>query len=239
MPEEGISSEIGGVSTDRRALDAVNLALRLLSALILPVLLLAQEPKAAPGMAEKDLPSLLAAAKDALDREDFPAAVEALSVVVGKEPEMAAAWFNLAYAYGAMGRNEEAAKAYEKTLEIHPNLFEARLNLGILLIQEEHADAALEHLAKAVELKPEHARGHLYYGRALQMAGQSPAAEKQFEESLRLDPRSAIAHFDLGQLRLSAKDHAGALEHFRKAREINPDLAPARLGLALALEGVG
>ena len=220
----------------RRLPAALNLVVCLL---LFSPWLLAQRPKTPPAAPAADLPALLATAKDALNRNDFPAAIKALSVVVEKEPEMVAAWFNLAYAYGGMGRSDEAVKAYEQTLEIQPDLFEARLNLGILLIQEKKADAALEHLSKAVELKPEHARSHLYYGRALQMAGQAEAAEKQFGEVLRLDPQSAIAHFDLAQLFYSEKNYTAAVEHFRRAHEIDPKLAQAQLGTGLALEGMG
>jgi len=185
-----------------------------------------------------DVPALLKTASEALDHKDLPAAVQALKAVVEAQPENAAAWFNLGFAYSGLHQNEEAVQAYDKTLELQPDLFEAHLNLGILFIQMKRAMESVAHLEKAVALKPEHPRAHLYDGRALAAVGQPEAAEKQFLEALRLDPMLAIAWFDLGQLRLNRKDHAGALEAFEKAAELDPKLPQAQLGAALALEGL-
>ena len=46
-----------------------------------------------------DVPALLHAAQDALGRNDFAAAADALKQVVEVQPTLTAAWFNLAYAY--------------------------------------------------------------------------------------------------------------------------------------------
>lgn len=186
----------------------------------------------------KDVPALLRAASEALDRKDYPAAIAALKSVVEIEPDMSAAWFNLAYAYSGVHRNEEAVQAYQKTLELQPNLFEAHLNLGILQIEAQRFPPALEHLEKAVALKPEHARAHLYLGRVLSNSGQPEAAEKQFQEALRLDPALASASYDLGQLHLGRKRYADALAAFEKVAEQDPQLVQARLGMALACEGL-
>ena len=215
------------------------------AAIVLVVLLAAGwVPRAAWSAQKKtssnspDMPALLKTASEALDHKDLPAAVQALKAVVEAQPENAAAWFNLGFAYSGLHQTEEAVQAYEKTLELQPDLFEAHLNLGILLIQMKRAMESVAHLEKAVALKPEHPRAHLYDGRALAAAGQPEAAEKQFQEALRLDPMLAIAWFDLGQLRLNRKDHAGALEAFQKAAELDPKLPQAQLGAALALEGL-
>lgn len=211
---------------------------------LLCLLLILSQPLAAENLqtktpaASSDVPALLKAATAALDRQDLPAAVEALKSVVEIEPEMTAAWFNLAYAYSGLHQDEEALRAYQKTLELQPDLFEAQLNLGILLLQMKRAQESLAHLEKAVALKPEHARAHLYLGRALSSVGQPEAAEKQFQEALRLDPVLAAAYFDLGQLHLGKKHYADALAAFEKAAELDPKLIQAQMGIALALEGL-
>jgi tetratricopeptide (TPR) repeat protein len=196
------------------------------------------DPQTKTPAASRDVPALLKAASAALERQDLPAAVEALKSVLEIEPEMTAAWFNLAYAYSGLHQDEEALRAYQKTLELQPDLFEAQLNLGILLLQMKRAQESLAHLEKAVALRPEHARAHLYLGRALGSVGQSEAAEQQFQEALRLDPALAAGYFDLGQLHLGKKHYADALTAFEKAAESDPKLIQAQLGIALALEGL-
>jgi tetratricopeptide (TPR) repeat protein len=184
-----------------------------------------------------DVPKLLRTAQEALGRNDFVTAAEALRQVVQAQPTLTAAWFNLAYAYTGLHKDEEAVASYRKALELDPTLFEARLNLGILLIQLNNPQGALEHLEKAAILKPDHLRAQLYYGRALARTGQPDRAEKQYQAALRLDPRLAIAHYDLGQLYLEQKRYQEALSSFQKASELDPALAQAQLGMALALEG--
>ena len=109
-----------------------NLILIALSlALTLPIH--AQAPRAASS--RPDLQALLHAAEEALNRKDFPAAVTALKSVVARQPDLVPAWFNLGYAYSGLHQDDEAVKAYQKALELKPDLFEARLNLGILLVE--------------------------------------------------------------------------------------------------------
>ena len=185
-----------------------------------------------------DVSTLLRTAQDALGRNDFAAAADALKQVVEAQPTLTAAWFNLAYAYTGLHKHEEAVASYQKALALDPNLFEARLNLGILLIQLNNPQAALEHLEKAATLKPDHLRAQLYYGRALALTGQTERAEKQYQTVLRLDPRLASAHYDLGQLYLQQKRYQEALGSFQKASERDPTLSQAQLGMALAMEGL-
>ena len=192
----------------------------------------------APRAHDADVPTLLRTAQEALGRNDFATAANALKQVVAAQPALTAAWFNLAYAYTGLHKHEEAVASYQKALELDPNLFEARLNLGILLIQMNNPQAALEHLEKAATLKPDQVRAQLYYGRALALTGQAERAEKQFQTVLRLDPNLAAAHYDLGQLYLPQKRYQDALTSFQKASELDPTLAQAQLGMGLALEGL-
>jgi tetratricopeptide (TPR) repeat protein len=187
---------------------------------------------------DTDVPKLLHTAQDALDRNDFAAAADALKQVVETQPSLTAAWFNLAYAYTGLHKHEEAVASYRKTLALDPNLFEARLNLGILLMQLNNPQGALEHLEKAASLKPDYPRAQLYYGRALALTGQPERAERQYQTVLRLDPKLAIAQYDLGQLYLQQKRYQEALAPFQKAYELDPALSQAQLGMALALEGM-
>ena len=185
-----------------------------------------------------DVPQLLHTAQEALGKNDFAAAADALKQVVVAQPTLTAAWFDLGYAYTGLHQQPEAVAAYRKAVELDPNLFEARLNLGILLMQMNDPQAALEHLEKAAALKPDHVRAQLYYGRALALTGQAELAEKQFQTVLHLDPKLAAAQYDLGQLYLRQKRYQEALESFQKASDLDPALSQAQLGMALAAEGL-
>ena len=187
---------------------------------------------------DKDVSALLHTAQDALSRNDYAVAANALKQVVESQPTLTAAWFNLAYAYTGLHKNDEAIAAYKKTVELDPNLFEARLNLGTLLMQLSRPQDALEHLEKAASLKPDHPRAQLYFGRALALTGQQERAEKQYQTVLKLDPKLAIAHYELGQLYLDEKRYQESLGSFDKAYELDSSISQAQLGMALAMEGM-
>jgi len=193
---------------------------------------------AAPQAPSADVTKLLHDAQEALGRNDFAAAADALKQVVAAQPTITAAWFNLGYAYTGLHKQQEAVAAYRKAVALDPSLFEARLNLGILLLQSNNPQSALENLEKAATLKPDHVRAQLYYGRALAQTGQPERAEKQYLIVLRLDPKLAIAAYDLGQLYLQQKRYQEAQGQFQKASESDPALSQAQLGLALAFEGL-
>jgi superkiller protein 3 len=195
-------------------------------------------PESASQAPGADVDALLHTAQEALGRNDFAAAADALKQAVAAQPNLTRAWFNLGYAYTALHKYEEAIAAYRKAVELEPNLFEARLNLGILLFQRDNPQGALEHLEKAATLKPDYLRAQLYYGWALARTGQMERAEKQYKAVLRLDQKPATTHCDLGQLYLQEKRYQGALESFQKAYELDPTLAQAQMGMAWAAEGL-
>ena len=186
-----------------------------------------------------DIPSLLQAAEQALDRKDYVAAVPPLKKAAEAQPDNAAVWFNLGYAYSELGHYSDAVTAYQKALELQPDLFDARLNLAAALLKLDRYPEAQGELAKAVKLKPDDPRAHFQLGRALALEKNFDGAEKEFEEAARLDPKLAAAHFELGEIRLGEKRFEEANAEFEKALALEPKSSQSQLGLALALEGLG
>ena len=72
-----------------------------------------------------DSSTLLRAAEDALGRKDYAEASKQLKAFVAKHPDRPDAWFNLGYAYTGLHETDEAAKAYQKIIELAPDLFAA------------------------------------------------------------------------------------------------------------------
>ena len=227
-----------------RAFTPVGAARLLLGSLILCLFCILQGWAIGPGQESAsrthppDVPVLLHTAQDALGRNDFATAADALKQVVEAQPNLTRAWFNLGYAYTALHKYEEAIAAYRKAVELEPNLFEARLNLGILLFQRNNPQGALEHLEKAATMRPDYLRAQSYYARALALTGQTERAEKQYQTVLRLDPKLPSAQYDLGQLYLQQKHYQEALGSFQSASQLDPTLSQAQLGMALAMEGL-
>ena len=54
------------------------------------------------------------------------------------DPKDFAAHFQLALAYSLLGRDADAIPQYKTTLELHPGMYEAELNLGLSLMRTDH-----------------------------------------------------------------------------------------------------
>src|SRR6185312_3320789 len=72
----------------------------------------------------------------ALDEKRYDAAVEDFTKAIAADASDYTAHFNLALAYGLLRKDAEAAVEYRKTLELKPGLYQAQLNLGMLLVRD-------------------------------------------------------------------------------------------------------
>ncbi len=83
--------------------------------------------------AEAALNTLLTTAQAAMERKDFPTAVQNYQDYLAKKPDDAQAHFNLAYALMSMEKLSEAKGEYEKAISLDPKMGPAYLNLGLTL----------------------------------------------------------------------------------------------------------
>src|SRR5215469_1017166 len=120
-----------------------------------------------PQKVRNPLNDLLDEAQAALDKNDYQAALVPLQKFVAEKPDVAYVHFQLAYAYTALQRPDEARAEYESCMALDPKMPEAPLNLGILLLDSDPG-AAVGPLRKAVELLPSQAHPRYLLGVAQQ-----------------------------------------------------------------------
>ena len=89
----------------------------------------------------------------ALEAEQYDAAVADFKQAVEKDPKDYYAHFHLALSYSLLKNDSDAALEYRKTLELKPGLFEADLNLGIVLVRNKQFAEAVAPLAEAAGQK--------------------------------------------------------------------------------------
>jgi tetratricopeptide (TPR) repeat protein len=218
--------------------------LRILSAAILPVSLAAATAFAqsvdasrkiyhVPGTSDP-AQVLRMRAQSEMDQQDFAAAADDWTKYLAQSPDDVAAHFQLAYAYTALKKSDEARTEYEKTAELDPKMSEAWLNLGLLLL-DSHPAQAIDPLTHAITLLPDQPRPRLLLGWAYEHSGKLDKAAEEYREATRLDPKSFDAHLFLARTLLSARDAASAEAEFRQALVLRPDSAPTLLGLAQSL----
>jgi Flp pilus assembly protein TadD len=181
------------------------------------------------------LNDLLDEAQHDIDNNQFEAAVVPLQKVLAEKPDIAWAHFQLAYAYTALKRTDEARAEYERATTLDPKMSEAFLNLGILLSEKDPA-AAVAPLHRAVDLLPAQSRPRFLLGHAQERSGDIPGAVESYEAALHLDPSDVEAEIHLGHLYVGLKRYSDAETKFRAALEAQPKSPQALLGLAQTLD---
>jgi Flp pilus assembly protein TadD len=181
------------------------------------------------------LNGMLDEAQRDIDQKNFAAAIEPLQKVIAAEPDIAFPHFQLAYAFTALQRADEARAEYERVIAIDPKMPAAYLNLGILLLDKDAA-AAVAPLRKVVELLPSESRPRLLLGVAQERSGDYAGAAASLEGASKLDPQDTEAQEHLGTLYLALKRPAEAEPKFRAVLDAKPNDAAALLGLAKSLD---
>ena len=194
-----------------------------------------QAPQSRSQKLANPLNDLLDEARRDIDSNNFEAAIGPLQKVIAEQPEFAYAHFQLAYVFTALKKTDEARAEYQRTVKLDPQMSEAWLNLGILLLDKDPG-AAIPPLSKAVELLPAQSRPRFLLGVAQERAGDPAKAADSFESAVRLDPRDAKTLVHLGNLYLQLKRPAEAELKFSTALAIQPEEPHALLGLAQSLD---
>jgi superkiller protein 3 len=194
------------------------------------------KPSAQSSSQPKDDPlgPLLQQAKDAIDKNDFSAALEPLQKYIAERPGDPYAHFQLGYADAGLKHWEDAKAEFSRAIALDPKMAPAYLNLGLVLMDSDPGGAA-EAFGSAADLQPTESRPRFLSGLALERAGKFAEAIEQYRAALVISPKDYECHFALGRALLRTNDARGAEEHFHEAIAAHGDSAPAHLGLANAL----
>ncbi len=123
---------------------------------------------------------------------------------------------NLGLSYEGMSQNEQARTAYRLAIEWDAaspaKNWRPYLDLGTLLVAENHPADALEYLRHAADSAPREAITHRALGKAYLHLEQLDLARKELETAVQLDDASGPAHFILAQVyrKLNLPDKARA-----------------------------
>ena len=116
---------------------------------------------------------------------------------------------------------DEAAREFERELEIEPENAAAEFELGEIARERGQFDAARDHLAKAVRYNPDLFEAQIGLGRLLLKQGSPRDAVRHLEQAARLEPGDTLPHYLLASAYKSLGDTAGAgreLDVYRKLR---------------------
>lgn len=170
----------------------------------------------------------------ALDHGDYAQAEQIFAKLTAADPKDYTAFFNLALAETGLKKDDRAAEDYRQTLVLKPGLYEAQLNLGMLLLRDGHAPDALAFLRQAAEQKPNQARPKRYLGDGLLATGDLPGAVEAYTQAIALDPKLSAAELGLGQSLAREGKLDDAAPHYQRAAAGDPALKSYLLELGVA-----
>ncbi len=147
--------------------------------------------------------------------------------------------FDLALQLSIDGKDAEAIPEYRKVLELMPDLYEAHINLGQVLLRSRNPAEALPHLKRAHEQKPAEFRPAYYLAECFFDLNQFADAVPAYMDAIAIDPKSANAELGWGRSLAKLDRRADATPHYRKAADLDPQLKSFLLELGQAHEEKG
>jgi superkiller protein 3 len=143
----------------------------------------------------------------------------------------------MALALVELGRLEDAAAHYKRSLELEPKA-EIYSDLGFVMAQLGQPDEARADYQKALELDPNCASAHFNLAVMFAQAGAFGEAEAQFRLAL-AGKSTAETHNGLGYVLARQGRADEAIAQFREAIDVDPKFTPAYNNLAGALAKQG
>ena len=110
-----------------------------------------------------------------------------LNIAIRLYPQDAGAHYNLALAYGGMGKAEEIPE-YRRTLEIDPDYVLAYLNWGAALYAKGQYEDAIKIYREGIDVNPLFASLHYSLGVALEQVQKTAEAEAEMALAAKIDP---------------------------------------------------
>jgi tetratricopeptide (TPR) repeat protein len=135
--------------------------------------------------------------------EKFDRAVEAFQEALKRMPKSAKAENNLGLAYEGLYQSEKAIAAYRQAIEWQKNdrqpSEQPYINLGKLLVADDHVEEGLPFLLRAEQLAPGDEKIHFVIGGLYRSRGDLKMAQYELEKSIEIAPKDSAAHFLLGR----------------------------------------
>jgi tetratricopeptide (TPR) repeat protein len=174
--------------------------------------------------------------------DQYPEAEVALRQATTTNPDYVRAWENLASAFGAQGKLEDAAEACQRALELRPDSTEAHFKIGIIYFTQNDFDRAANHFAIASRQPALAAYCYSFQAIIHSKLEQAEAAEAALLRAMELDPKCDllwVAWNELGRVWFVAGDHSRAASAYGEATIIKPDEPEAWFNLGAVFYHLG
>jgi Flp pilus assembly protein TadD/peroxiredoxin len=142
--------------------------------------------------------------------------------VVAKDPEYAAAYYNLGTLYLRKGMLKEAEKDLRRACQLRPEDATVWNNLGMVAAQQGQSDEAIKDFEEAVRQNPQHLIALENLGKLYDDSGRFEEAVKSLEKAVSVAPQDPEANYDLGMLFARHGEWDDANVYLKKAIQLRP-----------------
>ncbi|HEX5659603.1 MAG TPA: tetratricopeptide repeat protein [Polyangiales bacterium] len=172
--------------------------------------LLAPAPKAKPKSS-----SLVREAEQLLAKGDAQGAHDKFAQAVMADANDVRAQLGLGLSAEALGKPDEAEKAYRAAISADTSFAEAHNNLALLLRDRGDDAGAIEELKEAVRLDPSLASAQANLALAYEDAGRTDEAEAAYAKAVQLAPKDALLRANRALFLIGRGNAEGALADLR------------------------
>ena len=165
-------------------------------------------------------------------------AAESAQKAVADAPDRAETWGDLGNVYLVHGWETEAARCYQRAVNIYPAEFRWFYYLGLSTYKTD-AQTAVDAFTKAIALDSDYPAVYVNHAHALRRLGRFEEARQQLTNVIKLDPENPFAELALGELSLAAKQFEDARIHLKRALKLNPDQSEAHAAMAQVALALG
>jgi Tfp pilus assembly protein PilF len=146
-------------------------------------------------------------------------------------PNAAVKEFSKGVKFDQGGKPEQAICHYQRAIELAPDFYAARNNLGSDLLNKSQFLDAQQQFEKVIKLNPSDAAGYFNLGNLYLLTHQNEKAEELVKQGLSKQPDSAFGYFLKGSLYSRAGKLGEAEAAMRRCLELNPFMSKAHLAL--------
>lgn len=129
------------------------------------------------------------------------------------------------------GKPDEAIRYYQKAIELAPEFYEARNNLGSDLLAKSRFPEAQQQFEQVVKVNPSDAAAYFNLGNLFLLTQQFDKGQQWVEQGLSKQPDSAFGHFLQGSLYARSGRPTQAEAALRRCLELDPIMSKAHLAL--------
>lgn len=153
------------------------------------------------------------------------------SALLSRFPKDAQKHYEKASELQQRGKQRAAIEEYRKALEIAPDMYFARNNLGSLYLQDRQFAEAEAEFRKVIEKNRADANGYFNLANVCLLTKRLDEAANFIQQGMTREPQSPLGHFLMGSVMLQKGNAAEAERQLHVALEQAPDMANAHLAL--------